>query len=228
MVTILADETDMLRLGRVGENDCTEVVWDKIVKAWLAEYPNASIGLINRLGRQDHGYPVANVQQGGGVVVWTVKSADLAEAGRGQCQLVAVQDSIIVKSAYWTTCVLPSLDGGTTPPGPWESWQTAFMGLKGDAEAAADRAEEAAGHYPKIENGVWMVWDAQSGAYVSSGKGAQGPQGIQGETGPQGPQGIQGETGPQGPQGEQGPQGLAFAFEDGGNGLILRPIEEAE
>ena len=45
-------------------------------------------------------------------------------------------------------------------------------------------------------------------------EGAQGPQGIQGETGEQGPQGIQGETGPEGPQGiqgetgEQGPQGI--------------------
>ena len=38
-------------------------------------------------------------------------------------------------------------------------------------------------------------------------QGEQGPQGIQGETGPQGPQGIQGETGPQGPQGIQGETG---------------------
>ena len=41
-------------------------------------------------------------------------------------------------------------------------------------------------------------------------QGAQGPQGLQGETGAQGaqgPQGLQGETGAQGPQGPQGLQG---------------------
>jgi len=77
---------------------------------------------------------------------------------------------------------------------------------------------------------TFTVYNGATGAQGPQGiqgetgaTGAQGPQGIQGETGatgPQGPQGIQGETGatgPQGPQGEagatgpQGPQGPAGA-----------------
>ena len=89
-------------------------------------------------------------------------------------------------------------------------------------------------NHPSIpgENGYWLVWDTDSGAYVESdlplpavsvgpqgpqgekgdkgdtgATGATGPQGPQGEVGPQGPKGDKGDTGPQGPQGEIGPQG---------------------
>lgn len=100
------------------------------------------------------------------------------------------------------------------------------------AETAAENAEDAASHYPRINNGYWEIWDPTSGAYVSTGVQAQGPQGpdgpqgpkgdtgeqgpkgdtgATGATGPQGPKGDTGATGPQGPKGdtgEQGPQGI--------------------
>ena len=86
-------------------------------------------------------------------------------------------------------------------------------------------------NHPSIpgENGYWLIWDTDSGAYLESdlplpavSVGPQGPQGEKGDkgdkgdtgatgatgaTGPQGPQGLQGEIGPQGPQGVQGIQG---------------------
>ena len=85
-------------------------------------------------------------------------------------------------------------------------------------------------NHPPIpgDNGYWLVWDTDSGAYVESElplpavsvgpqgpKGDTGPQGPKGDTGatgatgPQGPKGDKGDTGPQGPQGEQGPAGVA-------------------
>lgn len=264
MRTVEAAKTCLILLGRVGENDHTRVIFD--VSGWLAEYPSATIGLYNRPARQEASYPVASIQRDGAIVVWTVKSCDTAEEGRGQCELVAVDGETIVKSEIFSTAVSPALDGSATPPAPWEEWQLEFIRLKDEAEAAAEDAEEAASHYPKIEDGVWMVWDVTAGEYVSTGieaqgpqgekgdTGEQGPQGIQGpkgdkgdtgatgaqgpkgDTGAQGPQGIQGErgpqgetgaTGPQGPQGKQGPQGPGFVYEDGGTGLILKPIEEA-
>ena len=48
------------------------------------------------------------------------------------------------------------------------------------AETAADNAEDAASHYPRIQNGYWEIWDPASGAYVSTGVQAQGPQGEPG------------------------------------------------
>ncbi|MBP5553096.1 MAG: carboxypeptidase regulatory-like domain-containing protein, partial [Spirochaetales bacterium] len=66
--------------------------------------------------------------------------------------------------------------------------------------------------YFNTEDGCSYIYDGTQWTLLAS-KGAQGEQGIQGETGAQGPQGETGATGAQGPQGEtgatgpQGPQG---------------------
>lgn len=73
-------------------------------------------------------------------------------------------------------------------------------------------------------NGYWLLWDTDIGAYVESdlplpavSVGPQGPQGEKGDkgdtgaTGPQGPQGQKGDTGPQGPKGDTGATGATGA-----------------
>lgn len=74
-------------------------------------------------------------------------------------------------------------------------------------------------NHPSIpgNNGYWMLWDTDKGAYVESelplpdiSVGPQGPQGEQGprgEPGPEGPAGERGDTGPQGPKGDKGDKG---------------------
>lgn len=62
MNIIRASQTQNLQIGRVGENDCTQVVFDMIAD-WMAEYPAAVIGLYNLPPRAEQAYPVANVQQ---------------------------------------------------------------------------------------------------------------------------------------------------------------------
>ena len=81
-------------------------------------------------------------------------------------------------------------------------------------------------NHPSIpgENGYWLIWDTDAGAYVESElplpavsvgpQGPQGPKGDKGDTGPQGPKGDTGDTGPQGPQGEKGDKGDAFTYAD--------------
>ena len=72
-------------------------------------------------------------------------------------------------------------------------------------------------NHPSIpgENGYWLLWDTDRGAYVESELPlppvSVGPKGDKGDTGPQGPKGEQGPEGPQGPNGDTGatgPQGL--------------------
>ena len=72
-------------------------------------------------------------------------------------------------------------------------------------------------NHPPIpgDNGYWLIWNIDSGAYVESELPLPdmpvGPQGPKGDTGPQGPKGEKGDTGatgPQGPKGDTGPQGL--------------------
>ena len=77
-------------------------------------------------------------------------------------------------------------------------------------------------NHPPIpgENGYWLIWDTDSGAYVESelplppvsvgpkgDKGDTGPQGPKGDTGATGTQGLKGDTGPQGPKGDTGATG---------------------
>lgn len=251
MIVINASETEELYLGMVGENDRTMVIFDAIVQEWLAEYPGAQFLVINRPSRQDQGYPVGSTVQTEDTVRWTVKSGDLSEEGWGECQLVAMQGEAIVKSKYWRTRVLASLDGSATPPEPWKSWQIAFLGMKNAAEAAAERAEEAVVHSPIIQASIWQVWNFETGAYVSTGIVAEGQNAyvhyrwasheptqdsdMSSEPGPwQGVYSGSSATAPEhyndyvwnNVQGPQGPQGLAFTFEDGGTGLILKPIEQ--
>ena len=95
-------------------------------------------------------------------------------------------------------------------PEPQQSWMAKIIDLN---------------NHPSIpgQNGYWMIWDTDRGAYVESDlplpevsvgpqgpkgdTGEQGPQGEHGPEGPQGPKGDKGDTGPQGPQGKQGPKG---------------------
>ena len=112
-------------------------------------------------------------------------------------------------------------------PEPQPSWLAKVIGLN---------------NHPSIpgENGYWLVWDIDSGAYVESdlplpaiSVGPQGPQGEKGDTGATGPQGPKGDvgatgaTGPQGPKGDKGETGPAgVGVPDGGTvGQLLSKTE---
>ena len=96
-------------------------------------------------------------------------------------------------------------------------------------------------NHPSIpgQNGFWLIWDTDSGAYVESdlplpaiSVGPQGPQGEKGDKGDaftyadftaeqlaalKGEKGDTGAIGPQGPRGEQGPKGDTGAVGPKGN-----------
>lgn len=83
---------------------------------------------------------------------------------------------------------------------------------------AADRAESAAFHGPRIsDDSTWEVWDPDEGQYVDTmvdASGVPGPQGAKGDTGPQGPKGADGKDGANGIDGTAGADG-----KDGADGI---------
>lgn len=176
MKTIDAKQCTTIALGRLGENNYTVVRFD--VSAWLGEVPGAVIGLYNQRPGDNAAYPVAGITVDGGIATWTVTSAELTQTGEGKCELVAIAGNVVAKSAIFLTMVFDALDGSGEAPEPWEEWQQQFIILKGEAEQAAERAEEAVEHYPRIVDGVWEVWDAQEGAFVSTGVQALGVDGV--------------------------------------------------
>lgn len=128
-------------LGRLGENDYTQAQFD--VHAWLSEYPDGQITLLNQRCGDTDAYPVAGVSVSGNTVLWVVSDTDLSKEGVGRCELILLANGTVAKSAIYMTKVLPALDGSGEAPEPWESWQTEFAALKDEAVAAADDAEAA-------------------------------------------------------------------------------------
>ena len=185
MITVHATPSAPTRLGRLGENEHTRVAFD--VTDYQAELPGAAFTLINHGPGDEAAYPCPGVTVEDGTLYWIVSSADLRQTGYGMCELIVTVGDEIAKSVYYPTLILGALDGSGEAPEPWESWQKEFAGLVADAQTAAAAAESAAEsaeasvvHGPRIEGGVWYVWDGQSGEYVSTGVRATGPAGDDG------------------------------------------------
>ncbi len=67
---------------------------------------------------------------------------------------------------------------------------TAAAGSATEAEKSAETARQYSGNPPVIgADGNWQTWDAEAGAYASTGKPARGEKGDRGEQGPPGKDG---------------------------------------
>ena len=175
-----------------------------------------------------------------GDVLWVELTRDiLASDGLYRCQLRGLKGDTVAHSNQFELLVSGSINAveafPSVEPSELAQMEARVTQAKADAVAAADRAEAAAVHPPKLSGDqTWMVWDLKSGAYqdtgiysggaapnigpdgnwvvggVDTGVSATGPRGEQGPIGPAGPQGEKGdpgEQGLQGIQGETGPQG---------------------
>lgn len=175
-----------------------------------------------------------------GDVLWVDLTRDiLASDGLYRCQLRGLKGDTVAHSNQFELLVSGSINAAeafpSVEPSELAQMEARVTQAKADAVAAADRAEAAAVHPPKLsEDQTWMVWDLESGAYqdtgvysggaapnigpdgnwvvggMDTGVSATGPRGEQGPIGPAGPQGEKGdpgEQGLQGIQGETGPQG---------------------
>ena len=175
-----------------------------------------------------------------GDVLWVDLTRDiLASDGLYRCQLRGLKGDTVAHSNQFELLVSGSINAAeafpSVEPSELAQMEARVTQAKAAAVAAADRAEAAAVHPPKLSGDqTWMVWDLESGAYqdtgvysggaapnigpdgnwvvggVDTGVSATGPRGEQGPIGPAGPQGEKGdpgEQGLQGIQGETGPQG---------------------
>ena len=172
-----------------------------------------------------------------GDVLWVELTRDiLASDGLYRCQLRGLKGDTVAHSNQFELLVSGSINAAEAFPGVEPSelaqMEARVTQAKADAVAAADRAEAAAVHPPKLSGDqTWMVWDLESGAYqdtgvysggaapnigpdgnwvvggVDTGVSATGPRGEQGPIGPAGPQGEKGDPGEQGPAGPKGDTG---------------------
>lgn len=142
-------DTGGIVLGRRGEHEAAQIVFDV---SSLAETCGAgrAVLLAKRAG-DEAAYPV-NAEQEENTVIWTVTSADTAQAGKGECELFWYVGEALAKSLVYSTFTDRDIgDAGTEPPEPWESWVDEVLQAAQDAEdsaqnaaASAEAAQEAA------------------------------------------------------------------------------------
>ena len=204
-----------ITLGRAGENQAQEILFD--ISGWEASFGPGSVSLLVRRPGDQEPYPVT-LTVTDGVASWVVSNLDTATPGFGQAELIYLVSNQVVASKVYQTYVAASLLAGPIDPtgNPWAEYVATVTRAAAEAQAAAQKAQDALAHQPIIQQGTWWIWDPDTGAYKDTHQPAEG------QEGPQGPQGEPGPIGPQGPQGEPGPPGESGITEADADKRYLR------
>lgn len=165
MVKILIKPKGWIEIGRLGENEHRMFCFPE-TKEIVKMYPNAVITLLHKRPSDPDAYPVSPeyVTIEDGMVCWLVQSGDLAEEGRGQCEIIFVQNNVVAKDIIRETQILPALDGSGTPPDPWESWQTDITRIAGEIAQDRSATEQAAEDAAEAQRGAEVAQDAAESA----------------------------------------------------------------
>ena len=172
-------------LGRLGENEARTVRF--LVGNILYHYPAATFTVLNQRPGDPAAYPVANCELDGSYVNWLLTDSDLSKVGNGQCELVARQDGVVVKTVIYTTKIDNALDGAGTPPDPWKSWVDDVIDAADRADAAAALLEHPGAVAETLEPGSQATAGYSDGTFTFGiPEGEKGDQGVPGQDGQDG------------------------------------------
>lgn len=219
---------DLGFIGRVGENDSREIVFD--CADALTQFPGASIVCVIKRACDTKPYSAVLAENKSSRIL-PLSAVENAVAGQIMIELRAVSNDTILKSAMFSGRISESLQGeGDRPGNPasdmlnridstlqsaTETQKKLLSALDGvdtavdGANTAAENAQTIADTIQaKLDNGDFVGAQGPKGDKGATGdKGEKGDTGAQGEKGDKGDTGPQGERGPKGDQGAQGPQG---------------------
>lgn len=133
--------------GKWAENEHRRVVFD--ISEYVSQYPDALYVLLMQRPYDENAYPVPSeqIEISDGKLYWTLTSGDMAQKGRGKCEIVVQSDSIIAKDDVYSIYISEAIEYGSEPPEPWEGWVTQVAEDAERADTAAERAEYAAEHF---------------------------------------------------------------------------------
>lgn len=208
---------DLGFIGRVGENDSREIVFD--CADTLTQFPGASIVCVIKRACDTKPYSAALTEDGYSRIL-PLSAVENAVAGQIMIELRAVSNDTILKSAMFSGRISESLQGeGDRPGNPVRDvldrvdsalqsateTQEKLLSALDDVDTAVDGANTAAVNAQTIADTVQAKLD--NGDFVGpAGKdganGKDGAPGKDGKDGKQGPKGDTGATGPQGPKGD--------------------------
>lgn len=223
MITVRADPTRAIKLGRQGENLAVQVLFD--LSNFAKNYPDGTATLLVQRRRDTEAYPVT-LQIDGATACWPVSNIDTDQQGLGNCELQWRVGETLAKSVLYVTWVDTALEAGESPPdAPSKRWFDSIIAQIGDLsdlttlaksnlvaainEAAKTGSGSAGGIDMRVE-GDYIQYSTDGGrtwTNLISIDTLRGPKGDRGEAGPAGTPGKDGATGPQGPKGDPGEQG---------------------
>ena len=204
---------DLGFIGRVGENDSREIVFD--CADALTQFPGASIVCVIKRACDTKPYSAVLAENKSSRIL-PLSAVENAVAGQIMIELRAVSNDTILKSAMFSGRISESLQGeGDRPGNPVrdvldrvdsalqsaaETQKKLLIALDG-VDTAVDGANTAAENAQAVADTVQAKLD--NGEFVGpAGKdGADGAPGKDGKDGAPGPKGDTGATGPQGAPG---------------------------
>lgn len=135
-------DTDSINLGRRGENEATEVVFD--VSYLVETYGAGTPVLLAKRAKDSTAYPVSATSEEDSVT-WLVNSADTAYKGSGECELYWYVGEVLAKTVVWNTWVSDDIGEEGEAPQPQAEWVTEMLEqmqtIADSAQASADDAE---------------------------------------------------------------------------------------
>jgi len=137
------NEVNRIYLGIQGENAARTIDID--VSEWLDGHPSGSVTIWHkRNGDVSPSATGATLDADRKVVSWTPTETDTYVAGEGEAEIRMTESSVIKKSRAVITGVSPAVTlAGTTLGSDWASYIDAVDGLRAEAVAAQEAAEDA-------------------------------------------------------------------------------------
>lgn len=227
---------DLGFIGRVGENDSREIVFD--CADALTQFPGASIVCVIKRACDTKPYSAALTDEGYNRIL-LLSAAENAVAGQIMIELRAVSNDTILKSAMFSGRISESLQGEGDRPGKpvrdvldrvdsalqsaAETQKKLLIALDG-VDTAVDGANSAAENAQAVADTVQAKLD--NGEFVGpAGKdGADGAPGKDGKDGAPGPKGDTGATGPQGAPGSD----ASVTLENIQSALGYMPVKDVQ
>lgn len=144
IIDVTSTKSFTINLGRQGENDITEIIFD--YSGLAEEYGEGILSCIVQRRKGDDPYP-ALMTAVDHMATWNVSSADTAYAGTGKIQLSYVVDEQVKKSIIYKIKVEPSiLPTSEEPPEPIQNYldQMVEIGTQvhEDAETVSGLADD--------------------------------------------------------------------------------------
>lgn len=120
MIELKVNSSAVIFLGRHGENEITEYVFD--FSEWIDEFGNGSIYLMHQRSKDAAPYLAAIENVDDHRVKWTITNAETQFTGYGKAELIYEIDGKIAKSAIYRTFTDDALDVSENPPSVWQSY----------------------------------------------------------------------------------------------------------